>query len=205
MPDSGGSSILDAARAALAAETNSACLLDVHGVIRFVNEAWDRFARENGGAPRALGAAVVGTRWLDHLSGDEVRVLHARLLERALAGQGWSGVVQLGECNTPTEARLVASRFERVLSRRDGEPVGIAAVHTVLTSRPMAEAHPPVEADASAYRRQDGLLVQCACCRRVQSPADPRRWDLVPRLVASPAPLVTHGLCELCVHLYYPL
>jgi hypothetical protein len=205
MPDPGGSAVLAAAQAVLARETNSACLLDARGVIRFVNEGWDRFARENGGAPRALGAAVIGTPWLDHVVGDEVRAHHARLLERARAGQGWGGVVHLGECNTPTEARLVVSRFERVLSGPKGEPVGIAAVYTVLTARPMAEVHPPVEADEAAYRRPDGLLVQCACCRRVQSPEDPGRWDLLPRLVELPARRVTHGLCDLCVRLYYHL
>ncbi len=196
---------LAAAQAILARETNSACLLDARGIIRFVNEAWDRFARENAGAPKALGAAVVGTPWLGHISGDEIRAHHTRLLERAMAGQGWSGVVHLGECNSPTEARLVVSRLERVLSRPGGRPAGVAAVYTVLTARPIAEVHPPVESDEAAYRRSDGLIVQCACCRRVQSPADPQRWDLLPRLIERRAERVTHGLCELCVRLYYHL
>ena len=203
MTDPGGSAILSATRAILARESSSACLLDVRGIIRFVNPAWDRFASENGGAPGALGSAVVGTTFLDHVAGHEVRAHHARLLERALAGQGWSGVVQLGECNSPTEARLMAARFERVVAGPAEVPVGIAAVYTMLTTRPMAGVHPPVEAEAAAYRRPDGLLTQCACCRRVQDTADPERWDLVPRLVEAPALNVTHGLCDLCVQLYY--
>lgn len=203
MPDPGGSEVLAATQAILAREANSACLLDVRGIIRFVNPAWDRFARENGGVPGALGSAVLGTTFLDHVVGDEVREHHAKILERALAGQGWSGVVQLGECNSPTEARLVASRFERVLSGSKEDPVGIAAVYTILTARPLAEVHPTVEAEEAAYRGPNGLLVQCACCRRVQCAADPDRWDLLPRLIESPARMVTHGLCDLCVQLYY--
>jgi hypothetical protein len=203
MTDPGGSAILSATQAILAREANSACLLDVRGVIRFVNPAWDRFASENGGAPGALGAAVVGTAFLDHVAGHEVRAHHARLLERALAGQGWSGVVQLGECNSPTEARLIAARFERVLSGSVEKPVGIAAVYTILTARPLAEAYRTMEAEEAAYRGPNGLLVQCACCRRVQFAADPDRWDLLPRLIESPAEMVTHGLCDLCVQLYY--
>ncbi len=203
MPPAPGRPALAAARAILAAEASSACLLDARGVILFVNPAWDRFARENGGEPGALGEAVLGTRWLDHVRGDEVRAHHGRLLERALAGQGWSGVLHLGECNSPTEARLVVSRLERVLSGAGGEPVGVAAVYTVLATRPLAELHPPVEAEAASYRRADGYVVQCACCRRVQSPAELARWDLVPALIAHRAGQVTHGLCELCARLYY--
>lgn len=205
MAGSGERAVLGAAKEILAREAGSACLLDARGIIRFVNEAWDRFARENGGAPGALGSAVVGTPWIEHVLGDDVRAHHVALLERALAGQGWSGVVHLGECNSPTEARLMASRFERVLSGPGGEPVGIAAVHTMLAARPLAEAHRLVELDGSAYRHPHGMLVQCACCRRVQSPADPARWDLIPHLLESPGERVTHGLCELCVRLYYHL
>ncbi len=146
---------------------------------------------------------MVGTSWLDHVVGDEVRRLHARLLERALDGQGWGGVVQVGECNSPTEARLVVSRFERLLPERRGAPIGVAAVYTVLTTRPIAEAHATVVAPEAAYRKRDGLIAQCACCRRVQSPADPSRWDLVPELLRTRAQSVTHVLCRLCASLYY--
>jgi hypothetical protein len=197
-----GSQGQDAARLLLAADPMPGCLLDPGGIIRFVNAAWDRFAEENGGAPRALGAAVVGTSWLDHVQGDEVRQHCRALLERALQGSGWAGVVELCECNSPELARLVACRFERVAGPDGGEPVGLAATYTTLHTRLLDRTRDAFEGDDGRFRGADGSFLACACCRRVLGPRPPGAWTFVPRLVRSPPPDLVYTICGACRTLY---
>jgi PAS fold len=186
----------------LAAEASPACLLDTRGTVVFVNEAWDRHAAANGGAPRCLGASLIGTSWLDHIAGDEVKEHHARLLERALRPAARPpAVVHVAESNTPTTAALVSTRLAPVLDR--GEPLAVSVVHSVVRERPIAEVYEVVHGSAEDYRGAGGELAQCSCCRRVRDPADASRWDLVPELLTSP-PRATHVLCELCAELHYP-
>jgi hypothetical protein len=186
----------------LASENSPGCLLDTQGTFLFVNDAWDRHALANGGAPACLGSSLIGTRWLDHIRGAEVQRLHAALFERTLRSRGPRPrpIVQVGESNTPTTAALVSSRFELVL--QGGEPLALSIVHATLRERPIAEVYDVVEGPMDAYRQSGGALVQCSCCRRVRHPAEEGRWDFVPSLLAEPL-LATQTVCELCGQLHY--
>jgi hypothetical protein len=181
----------------LAAEKEPACLLDTRGTFLFVNEAWDRHASAAGGT---LGTAIIGTRWLDHLQGEEVRRAHEQLLARALTPPHPRSLVQVGEANTGTRAALLSTRFEPVLQH--GEPLGVRVVNTVVRERPIEEVYDVVHRPTDAYRQADGAIVQCSCCRRVQDPGEPERWDLVPELLQLPV-ASRHALCELCAELHY--
>ena len=185
----------------LAAEKCPACLLDTQGTFLFVNEAWDRHAMANGGAPACLGSSLIGTSWLDHIHGDEMRQLHASLLERALRARGPHPrpVIQVGESNTPTTAALLSTRLELVL--QGGEALAVSIVHSTVRERPIAEVYDVVDRPPEAYQDARGEIVQCSCCRRVRDPAEPERWDLVPALLAEPV-RATHALCELCGELH---
>ncbi len=186
----------------LAAEKSPACLLDTQGTFLFVNEAWDRHAIANGGAPACLGSSLIGTSWLGHIRGDEVRRLHASLLERALRSRGPHPrpVIQVGESNTPTTAALLSTRLEPVL--QGGEPLAISIVHSTVRERPIADVYELVDRLPEAYQDHLGEIVQCSCCRRVRDPAEPDRWDLVPALLAGPV-RAAQELCELCGELHY--
>jgi hypothetical protein len=186
----------------LAAEKSPSCLLDTQGTFLFVNDAWDRHAMANGGAPACLGASLIGTPWLAHIRGDEVRQHHAALFQRALRSRAPHPrfVIQVGESNTPTTAALVSSRLELVL--QGSEPVAISIVHSTLRERPIGEVYDLVESPSHVYRHPGGEIVQCSCCRRVRAPGEPDRWDFVPALVAEP-PAATQTVCELCGQLHY--
>ena len=179
----------------LAAEKSSACLLDAQGTFLFVNEAWDRHALANGGAPSCLGASLIGTRWLEHVRGDEVREGLADLLSRVLREPGPRprALLQMGECNTPTTAALLSTRLEPVL--HDGEAVAVRILHTVVRERPIAEVYDVVHRPLDSYRAEDGQVAQCSCCRRVRDPAEPERWDLVPALLSEPLAEARQVLC----------
>jgi hypothetical protein len=186
----------------LAAEKSSACLLDAQGTFLFVNEAWDRHALANGGAPSCLGASLIGTRWLEHVRGGEVREGLADLLSRVLREPGPRprALLQMGECNTPTTAALLSTRLEPVL--HDGEAVAVRILHTVVRERPIAEVYDVVHRPLDSYRAEDGQVAQCSCCRRVRDPAEPERWDLVPALLSEPPAEASQVLCGYCAELH---
>jgi len=186
----------------LAAEKSSACLLDSQGAFLFVNEAWDRHAAQNGGGPSCLGASLIGTRWLDHVRGDEVREGLADLLARALRDPGPRPrpLLQMGECNTPTTAALLSTRLEAVL--HGGEAVAVRILHTVVRERPISEVYDVVHRPLDSYRADDGQVTQCSCCRRMRDPVEPDRWDLVPALLTQPLVEAKQVLCGYCAELH---
>ena len=189
----------------LAHEKDPALLLDRDGVILFVNDAWDRFARENGGGERVAASTLVGTRWFDHIAGDVPRRLHRLLFERAVRRLGpasHGGVVQLNEANGPDTARLVATHLEPVLGPNDSL-TGIAVIHRVVRELPLSDVYPLAAGDDSRWTGPDGQIEQCSCCRRVRRPDEPEEWDLVPGLVAEPPGSVRFGYCALCLELHY--
>jgi hypothetical protein len=183
----------------LAAERSPACLLDIQGMFLFVNEAWDRQATGAG----TESSALIGTSWLDHIDGEELRRRNADLFARALKLRGASprALVQVGEANTATTAALLSTRFEPVLVH-GSDAVAVSIVHTVVRERPIGDVYEVVHGPDERYRGARGEVTQCPCCRRLQDPSDPSRWVLVPELL-SPAAPVAHTLCELCAELHY--
>ena len=176
-------------------------MLDRQGAILFVNNAWDDHALVNGGAPGCLGTSLIGTSWIDHIRGEEVRRVYGAMLEQALAVHEprRRPLSQVGESNTPNTAALVSTQFEPVM--QGGEAIAVGIVHSTVRVRPIAEVYEIVHRPADAYRNFEGELVMCACCRRVRDPAEPERWDLVPEILADPPP-VSYGLCDLCAELH---
>ena len=189
----------------LSRENSPALLLDREGVILFVNEAWDRFARDNGGGERVASAALVGTRWFDHIAGEEPRRLHRLLFERAVRRLGpaaGGGVIQLNEANGPETARLVATHLEPVVGA-GGVLTSVAVIHRVVRELPLSEVYPVTAGEESRWHDAAGEVEQCSCCRRVRRPQEPEEWDLVPGLVAEPPEHVRFGYCALCLELHY--
>ena len=168
-----------------------------------MNEAWDQHALANGGAPACLGSSLIGTSWLSHIKGAEVRRLHAEILARAFHPRGTHPrpIIQVGEANTASTAALVSTRFTPVLSQ-GGEPVALSIVHTVVRERPIGEVYEVVVASPEAYRDGQGQITQCSCCRRVRAHTEPARWDFVPELLSRPQTVVL-ALCDLCGELHY--
>jgi hypothetical protein len=180
-------------------------LLDRSGLILFVNEAWERFARQNGGSELVMTRGLVGTRWFDQIAGEEPRRLHRLLLERAARrlGPGRDGaVVQLNESNSPELARLVATELRPVVDRH-GEVASLAILHRMVRERPLADVYPLVEGPAERWRGPQGITT-CSCCRRVQQPEAPTEWDLSPALLAQPPLDARFAYCPLCLALHYP-
>ena len=186
-------------REALEAERWPACALDGEGQIVYVNTAWDRVA---GAANGPLAADVLGTRWIEHISGRELRAWYEDLLARVLAtGAGES---HRCDCNTPDRYRLFNSRFEPL--RRRGLPLtaGVLVLASMIEEAPIGERYKLGIPDVLRYLSAEGLLVQCSGCRRVRvAGGRPHVWELVPEFMTTPRPRVSHGICRLCRELYY--
>jgi len=189
---------------ALSARSDPACLLDTAGTILFVNDAWERSAREHGVAERCGAAMLVGSRLVDHVAGEEPRRVISLLVARALQRRPGEGpVVLTSENNGPDVARLVATRVEPV--RADGGlVVGVSLVHALVRERPAAEVYAPVDAGEREWRSRGGVLEQCSCCRRTRRPDAPEDWDFVPGLVAATPTDAAFVHCPLCRELHVP-
>jgi hypothetical protein len=184
----------------LDAERSPAFVIDPAGVLILINAAWDRVAAGAGG-PRA--AEAVGTRWLDHIHGDDLRAFYAELFQRICAGGPAEGVT--APCNTPERFRTFRDRFEPVRAPRGSELRGVLVLTTQIGDGPLEEHYRVAPPDPARYRLPNGFLLQCGGCRRVHvaGTSAPREWELVAEYVAHPAQEVTHGLCEVCRELYY--
>jgi hypothetical protein len=84
-------------------------------------------------------------------------------------------------------------------------PVRSAPALLVVCSLRLEKPHDAQPGDPAQfrYRNQDRFIVMCSNCRRTRRPGSDT-WDWVPDFVAHLPPLVSHGLCKLCLEYYYP-
>jgi hypothetical protein len=191
----------------LSAENAPACLLDTEGTILFVNEAWERAAREEAGGAGCMTEALVGKSWFDQISGEDPHREHQALFEQALLRRGAGPVghvVQVSENNSPSTARLIATHFEPIVSP-SREVLGMVITHRLVRERPMSDVYVVVSRPESEYRREDGKVRQCSCCRRTLRADGTEEWEFVPDLLARPAGTTEYLFCPLCRELHYPL
>jgi hypothetical protein len=185
----------------LAARPAPACLVDLDGTVLFLNDAWDRFARDCAGG--LVGEATVGLRLVEGIQGDEARRIVRALMEGVVQhGTGCRPMAVTTECNGPDVARLVTTQVGPVAAGT--ELIGLTVQHRIVRERPAAEVYPVIELGELDYHSADGVLEQCSCCRRTRRPADPAEWDFVPGLVAAPPAETRLGYCPLCRELHHP-
>jgi hypothetical protein len=196
MPNGGSpDDALCSALEALAVEHASSCLLDASARFVAVNLAWDRFALLNGGGATCRGESLLGSAYPAHVEGEAPRARVEQELARSLAGESFSVD---SECSSPEVLRLL--RTQHVPVRRDDDAVvGVLLVHTVVQEGPMRSARPLAPPDEALYRRADGLVLVCSCCRRVHRVGSVGRWDFVTAYVERPPVPVSHGFCEPCL------
>jgi hypothetical protein len=189
-------------RDVIEAELWPAYVLDAAGRIIDVNSAWDREARRAGGP---LASAVIGTMWLDHIAGEDVRVWHRELLDRLRApDRRGRGIAHICACNTPERFRLFTTRFQPLVRAGEGELAGVLVLTRLIEEAPVGERYIVEPFDERWLLEPDGVMVQCGGCRRVRvANSSPSVWVFVPELVARPRGNVSHGLCELCREVYY--
>lgn len=157
-------------------------------VIGYVNAAWFDFGRANG-ASRVWG---VGECLLDAIT-EPLRGYYAERFAHVLAtGEPWER-----NYDCPSDA---TNRTFRLRVLPVGERQGLLMTHSLRHDGPHAEGI----AFADRYHRAaNGLITQCAHCRRLRRVTAPDRWDWVPAVVATEIPGITHGLCDACFAYYF--
>lgn len=176
-------------RLALATEPSPACLLGPGGEILAVNEAWDRFARENGGAPGCLGAQLLGKTYFNYIDGTGPRAYYEGLWLKVLAG---AEVTVQSECSSAAVIRELRSCFTPISLGGDR---GACVVHTVVAQRPV-EASETECADLRRFTDAGGVVRSCTSCRKVRR-ADGSGWEFVPALLEA-TPRVVQVFCPAC-------
>jgi hypothetical protein len=171
-------------------DSSSVVIIDPGGTILWTNEAWTRFARDNGGesVPERFGP---GRSYFAGISGP-IREFFESAFKSALLTK--TVFEHEYECSSADEYRLM---HLRVL------PVSAGALllqHSIVAEHPQDRA--TFAEQEARYRRQDGMVVQCSNCRRFRR-ADSTAWDWVRPWVAAVPPNTSHGICTTCADYYY--
>jgi hypothetical protein len=86
-----------------------------------------------------------------------------------------------------------------------GEREGLLVVNSLIAESPHGDRQGPAyDADRAVYSDADGLIHQCAHCRKVRHLRENNRWDWVPHWVRSSPLETSHGICPNCFDFYYP-
>ena len=163
------------------------------GRVAYVNAAWDHFATLNG-APSLAGDGPMGRNVFD--------VIAPEL--QAYYRSGWESVLATREvwrhryeCSSPSQFREYLMLSYPLL----GPEPALLHVHSLVVAGP--HDHPSMEPVEARYRNLDGIIVQCANCRRVRFVGEADRWDWVPEWVETIPDLPSHGVCGVCLEHYY--
>jgi hypothetical protein len=171
-------------------------MLDQGLRITYCNEAWDRFAAENGG--RALERQFqFGRSVMDAIPVPLQRLFEESYRKVLATRKTWEHCY---ECSSPTHYRT----FRMVVyPAPQGE--GLVVVNSLTVERPHDEherrACPPAEA---VYVNSHGMIVMCCHCRRTRHAKNTAVWDWVPSNVEKPTMRISHGICAVCFNLVYP-
>jgi hypothetical protein len=174
--------------AALEAERNTVYGVGPAGELAYTNPAWREFALANDGQAVlerfAIGASVCAAL------PEVLAAFYEDHLRRLAPGEVWEHAY---ECSSPTQLRRFRMRTARLADR-----------HHLVVSHHLVEELPagPGEGDVASFLAPNGVITQCAHCRRVREPAT-RRWAWVPALLAWRR-AVSHGLCPPCLEYHYP-
>ena len=164
--------------------------LDADANIVWVNEAWLRFARENGGE-RGVERIGPGANYLNGID-PVLRGFYATAFENVmLTGEPFELDY---ECSSAETFRLFHMRALPIGHE------GLIIVHSRLVERPHHRRGEPD--NAALYRQATGMIVQCANCRRVRR-VDGSGWDWVPEYVRQTPDGATHGICSFCRAYYW--
>ncbi len=166
--------------------------------LAYLNPAWFRFAAENGGEPRISEEWTLGRSILDSIP-SPLRDFYERHFHECLrTATVWKHEY---ECSSAARYR----RFHQIVYPLD-DGTGLLVVNSLLVDRPHDPAERlPYAPDQRTYQDADGLICQCAHCRRVKHPGELERWDWIPEWVTGFPKATSHGFCPTCFRFYYPV
>jgi hypothetical protein len=171
-------------------------VLDADLRIVYCNEAWDRFAAENGGRsllrPRPLGACVI-----DVNPPPLKRFFETAYREALSTGRVWQHCY---DCSSPAVYRKYQMTVHP--EREAGNLVVVNSL--VVESPPSGTERETCEPDEGTYIDRNGIVTVCCECRRTRRPGrETSVWDWVPAYVEAPPGRISHGICDTCLNTVY--
>jgi hypothetical protein len=168
--------------------------------IAYINPAWTAFAEANNGKSCIERNWGLGARYLDAIPGP-LRPFYEDLLAQAPDPRAsLHPVSHQYECSSAVVFRKFSMQIYSLEER-----AGFVVINSLLIEEPQdPNKRPPQAPDSERYLDSCGNMVQCSHCRRVQSVANPIRWDWVPAWVEHSPAETSHGICSICLDYYYP-
>jgi hypothetical protein len=170
-------------------------VLDENLRIVYCNEAWDRFAAENGGRdllrPRPLGVSVI-----EVIPPPLKRFFENGYRQALSTGQMWQHSY---ECSSPTVYRKFQMQVHPEREARQ-----LVVVHSLMVESPHSDNERETRTPSrGAYSDQDGIVTMCCECRRTRRTGQAPVWDWVPAYVERMPEKVSHGICDVCLNVSY--
>ncbi len=164
--------------------------IDSENKIIYVSPSWDDFARENG-TPELCEKNVKGQPLLDFFSGMEVKHLYKIMFDKMRNTQKY---IELPfRCDSPKVRRYMHTKLSCI------DPEAIEFETHILREELRLE----VELLNTDAKRGEGLIVLCAWCKCVKTPAG---WMEVEDAIYemelfdhAEFPKITHGICDKCL------
>jgi hypothetical protein len=159
-------------------------------VIEFVNDAWGRFAKENGTPGLAQG--VLGTSLWNYISGQEVIHLSRELFAKARDRK--CEVAIPFRCDSPSVRRYMQMRVVPLTDRK------LEFCTWIEREEPYSERIHLL--DLAVPRDHEWLLRMCAWCKKIYVGCS---WLEIEEAIGRmrlfdhvAMPTITHGICDRC-------
>jgi len=174
--------------------------LDANLNIAYLNPAWFQFAAENGGNQFNPDLWSLNRNIFDCIP-NVLESFYRDLFESTLYEKESPLIAKQAsyECSSPELFRLFSMHLYAIGS------VGIIAINSLSVEETQTPNLPAKgnAFDASNYIDENGLLIQCANCRRVQRLDNPEQWDWIPKFIEQKHSHTSHGVCRPCMEHYY--
>ena len=164
--------------------------------ISYLNPAWFKFAEVNG------GDIFIGEDWslgknifdcIPDILEDYYKKLFNSALEEVKSEN--ISIQSEYECSSPNIYRCFSMHLYSV--GRDG----LLVVHSLVIEEPHTSltGEGLLALDENEYIDDNGLVHQCANCRRIKNIKHNGRWDWLPKWIEKPRPNTSHGICFPCM------
>lgn len=165
--------------------------------LAYLNPGWYQFARENEGEPNISTNWGLGKPILNCMSG-KIREFYEDKFNACLNAHAiWAYEY---ECSSDIFYR----RYHQIVYPL-GQREGLLFVNSlIIKRRHNAERRSARTVDRSLYMDRNGMISQCAFCRRVKNISGTEHWDWVPKWVKRCPKNTSHTYCPTCFGFYFP-
>jgi hypothetical protein len=180
----------------LEADPNSIYALARDLTLNYVNPAWLKFARDNGGESAISEHFTIGTSIAEAFSGP-LKTYYLGIYSDLLStGEVWHHEY---ECSAENIYRLYHQTIYPLRNK-----AGLLVVNSLLVEQPhgigLSQATKHL---LKTYQEPNGLITGCSHCKRVRRVLTPDVWDWISQWNETVPANMSHSLCPLCYDYFY--